>query len=328
MSGPRVRVRGIYATAITAVLAQRGFVIVDPTPIISSRLGLPQQPGPEEVAIWDRRDRQGVVVEGWRDGVEAVVAAVREAVPFALAMPSELGTGEGVLARALGPLRARYLLEFPLPAKEELDRIRASVVPTVPGHHYFKVMDPGRVDQMEAEATPGGMEAVRQALLGELVFPFFRPGATVRVYHVKAGEEGFEFKGTVRALEPGRLLVLARRFRGGGTYDGLGQPKQEGDTGMVELWEGRWFSRRIYMRQDGTILGEIYNVNTPPELYQGTVRYLDLEVDVVRFPDGRVEVQDEEVLADKERRGLLPPALVQRARACAHELAMALRALE
>jgi len=327
MSGPRVRVRGIYATALTAILAERGFVIVEPTPVICSRLGLPQQGGPEEVAIWDRRDRQGVVVEGLRGGVEAVLAAIREAVPFALALPQAARQGEGALARALGRLQARYLLEFPLPAKEELDRVRARFAPTVPGHHYFKVMDAARVDQLESEATPEGLDSLRQALLEELVWPFFRPGATVRVRHAKAGEGGFEFQGTVRALEPGRLLVLERRFRGGGTYDGLGQPKAEGDMGLVELWDGRWFSRRVYLRRDGSLIGEIYNVNTPPELYQGTVRYLDLEVDVVRFPDGRVEVQDEDVLRAKQERGLLPSALAERATSCAQELAAALRAL-
>ncbi len=327
MSGPRVRVRGIYATALTAILAQGGFIIVEPTPIICSRLGLLQRGGPEEVAIWDRRDRQGVVVEGLRGGVEEVVAAIQEAVPSALALPQAVRQGEGVLAQALGHLQARYLLEFPLPAKEELDRVRAHFAPTVPGHHYFKVMDATRVDEVESGASPEELASLRWALLEELVWPFFRPGATVRVRHAKAGEEGFEFQGTVRALEPGRLLVLERRFRGGGTYDGLGQPKAEGDMGLVELWDGRWFSRRLYLRRDGSLIGEIYNVNTPPELYQGTVRYLDLEVDVVRFSDGRVEIQDEDVLREKGQRGLLPSALVERAEACAQELVAALRAL-
>jgi len=92
----------------------------------------------------------------------------------------------------------------------------------------------------------------------------------------------------------------------------------------VELYEGRWWGKRTYFRADGTPIGEIYNIHTPPELYPDGVRYLDLEVDVVRYPDGEVELVDEEELARKVREGIIPEALADRALAEARALAAAL----
>lgn len=322
----RVKIRGIYATALTAILKEKGFVIVDPTPVMASRLGLSYQAGPEEASIRDRHDRQGIVVTGLREAVEATLRAILEAVPFALLVPIKDNI-HGALALALAPLQAHYLVEFPLPAKEVLDTIRGRYVPTVPGHHYFKIIDAASVDRYEQAMKPGQEEPIRRALLDELVAPFYRRGAEVKVWHVKAGGEGFQFRALVRSFQPGERLVLERRFRGGGFYDGLGLSKEEGDVGLVEMWEGRWFIRRVYLRRNGTLIGEVYNVNTPPELYPGWVRYLDLEVDVVCLPKGEVEIQDEQVLWRKVEKGLLPRALAEKAMACAQELFMSLRDL-
>jgi predicted RNA-binding protein associated with RNAse of E/G family len=56
------------------------------------------------------------------------------------------------------------------------------------------------------------------------------------------------------------------------------------------------------------------------------VRYIDLEVDVVRFADGRVVVVDEEDLAAAVRVGGVSPMLAEQALALAHRLAETLRA--
>jgi hypothetical protein len=60
----RVRVRGIYTTALTALLLQQGSMIVDASSAIQTRFGLPQREAPEDVNICDRQNRQGVVIEG------------------------------------------------------------------------------------------------------------------------------------------------------------------------------------------------------------------------------------------------------------------------
>ena len=325
MGGVRVKIRGIYATALTGLLLERGFEIVSPSEMIRDRFGLPDDPGPEEVLIVDRRDRQGVSIEGVRGATEEVVAALREALPYALFVPqgSPRPRGPGGPMAALLAAKARFLAEFPRPVKEALDGIRARYVPTIPGHHHLKVIDPARVDEAEAGAAPEDLPGRAAELLEALVYRHFRPGKEVEVRHGKAGD-GFFWRGTVARFVPGEVLVLERRFRAGGTYDSLEVPKEEGDHGEVELYEGRWWGKRTYFRADGTPIGEIYNIHTPPELYPDGVRYLDLEVDVVRYPDGEVELVDEEELARRVREGLIPEALADRALAEARALAAAL----
>jgi predicted RNA-binding protein associated with RNAse of E/G family len=70
---------------------------------------------------------------------------------------------------------------------------------------------------------------------------------------------------------------------------------------------------RRYFRREGTLVGELYNIGTPVEFFPDHLRYVDLELDVVRLPDGTSRLEDEGVLEDKLARGLLPPALGQAA---------------
>jgi len=311
--GVSVRIRGIYATALSALFPEQGFRLVDPSPIIRERLALRAESGPEEVSIYDRRDRQGVVVQGMRGAVAEVLSALGRAVPWAIWWPRPLPTpeGEGPFARLLEHLQARYLVEFPAPAKACLDALRARHLPTLPGHHALKAVDPRAVDEAEAQgfASPEEAQAAAHQLRHRLIYAHYRPGQQVRIRHQKAGGRGFDFTARLLALEPGHRLLLEREFRPGGRYDGLDAPILEGDRGTVELYEQAWFSRRLYRRGDGSPIGELYNINTPAEVYPDHIRYLDLEVDLVRWPDGRVALADREVLEARVQEGLLTPTL-------------------
>ncbi len=322
----KVRVRGIYATALSAVFLQSGLSLVEPSPVIQARFNLASSAGVPEVTVVDRPDRQGIVIEGLREAVSAVAAVVRRACPEAVVFVQHPSHKPGSPWSALTALMARLEVEFPSVAKQRLDEVRASIVPTLPGHHYLKVLAPEAVDQAEnANPDPEALAQRALALKQELVYKAYMPGKEVSVVHVKAGSGGFVYRATVEERRADGTLVLQRAFRPGGTYDGLGLPKQAGDYGRVELWEDRWWGRRAYFRSDGTPLGELYNVHTPPELYPDEVRYLDLEVDVVRRMDGAVEVLDREVLERKVQEGLLPPALAERALHEAEKLAKILR---
>lgn len=131
--------------------------------------------------------------------------------------------------------------------------------------------------------------------------------------------------GTVTGWQDG-LLTLDRAFSAGGTYDSLNAPKWAGDYGTIEVVQGGWVLRRTYRRVDGTLIGELYNIQTPAEVGPGFVRYTDLEVDVMRLPDGRVEVVDEADLDAAVRARGISPELAEKARAIAYRLADTLRA--
>ena len=152
----------------------------------------------------------------------------------------------------------------------------------------------------------------------------FPVGSLVRLEHGKPWKRSITMTGIVRSWRDG-LLVIERTFPAGGRYDSLGDEKLAGDHGLVEVVGGSWVLRRVYFRADGQRIGELFNIQTPAILQPGVVRYTDLEVDVVRHGDGRVEVVDTEDLARAVAIGGITPALADTALAIARRLADVLR---
>lgn len=305
----KLRVRGIYATALTALLLER-FEVVDPSEAIQTRLGLTPREEPPEVNVYDRADRHGVVVEGLRSAAAEVVAFLKARIPWAVfvekAFP-RLKHKESPLAGAWN-LLARFEGEFPKPAKDFLDGVRSTLVFTIPDHHLLKTIDPVRVDEVEAQHC---LELAYD-LKKELIWSGYVPGRALVIVHGKAGEEPIRQSGELWEVEKGRV-VIRRTFRAGGLFEGLGVPKLPGDYGFVEIYPDQWWSKRTYFRADGTPLGELYNIQTPPEFLRQEIRYLDLELDLVRTGEG-LRLIDEEVLNKKVEEGLISPALADKAR--------------
>lgn len=147
----------------------------------------------------------------------------------------------------------------------------------------------------------------------------------VSVVHGKPWKRTITMRGTVRSWD-GTLLTLERKFSGGGRYDSLNVPKLAGDWGTIEVVQGSRVLRRAYYRQDGALLGELFNIQTPAEIADGMARYVDLEVDVMRMPDGSVTVVDEDDLAAAVRVGGIDRETAEAARGLAYRLAAILRA--
>jgi hypothetical protein len=150
-------------------------------------------------------------------------------------------------------------------------------------------------------------------------------GDHVEIVHAKPWKRTITMRGVVTAWD-GTLLTVERQFSGGGLYDSLDVPKLHGDWGTIEVPRGSRVLRRAYYRRDGTLVGELFNVQTPAEIDGRGVHYVDLEVDVVRWPDGRVSVVDEHDLEAAVRAGGITPDTAAQARTVAHRLAAILRA--
>lgn len=56
----RARIRGVYSTALTKILLEHGFEIVQPSVTIKERFGLEERGESPDLDVDDRRDRQGV----------------------------------------------------------------------------------------------------------------------------------------------------------------------------------------------------------------------------------------------------------------------------
>jgi hypothetical protein len=152
-----------------------------------------------------------------------------------------------------------------------------------------------------------------------------RVGDRCEIVHAKPWKRTITMRGTVAAWD-GALLTVKRTFSGGGQYDSLHVPKLNGDWGTIEVVPGGRVLRRAYYRRNGTLVGELFNIQTPAEITDGMVRYVDLEVDVVRMPDGRVTVVDEDDLAAAVRVGGIDAETAEAARQLAYRLADVLRA--
>jgi Protein of unknown function (DUF402) len=151
------------------------------------------------------------------------------------------------------------------------------------------------------------------------------PGSMVSIVHAKPWARTLTMRGTVRSWD-GDLLTVERTFSAGGQYDSLNAPKLAGDWGTIEVRRGGWVLRRAYFRQDGTLIGELFNIQTPATIDDRGVRYVDLEIDVVRLPVGHVALVDEADLDKAVRIGGIRPETAAQARAVARRLAQILRA--
>jgi predicted RNA-binding protein associated with RNAse of E/G family len=80
----------------------------------------------------------------------------------------------------------------------------------------------------------------------------------------------------------------------------------------------------VYRDAEGERKGTYVNVCTPVECFPDVVRYVDLHVDVVKHPDGRVERVDDDELDAAETAGELPSELAEKARSVAGALERAL----
>ncbi|MGC9345202.1 MAG: DUF402 domain-containing protein [Candidatus Bathyarchaeales archaeon] len=65
----KAKVRGIYSTALTKLLLDNGFEIVQPSPTIKKRFELEESSMPPDIKIEDRYDLQGIRVLGTSDAV-------------------------------------------------------------------------------------------------------------------------------------------------------------------------------------------------------------------------------------------------------------------
>ncbi|PCR92429.1 DUF402 domain-containing protein [Natrinema ejinorense] len=68
----RARVRGIYTTAVTQLLSEAGYEVVQASEPIRERFEQSFEPAPADVSVETTRDRQGVELSGDPDAVETV----------------------------------------------------------------------------------------------------------------------------------------------------------------------------------------------------------------------------------------------------------------
>ena len=206
-----------------------------------------------------------------------------------------------------------YEVEFGGGAKKKLDEIRNRVVPTVPGHHQLKAYDPElsfAVDIAEGilAKVPNQSEKVRLGFWEALIKTKGpKKGWLFSLEHHKPDGQRIRIgPGEVVEISMEPLKVtIKRHLKPAKFYDGLELPIEFGDYAITEIEAGKWWFVHRYYDKNGNLKGEYYNINTPVEIYPDRARYIDLEVDIVKWPDGKKEIIDREKLTQHYEDGII-----------------------
>jgi Ribonuclease G/E len=206
-------------------------------------------------------------------------------------------------------------IEFPAMSKRGLDEVRRTVAPTIDGHHYYKACGE-RVStalEMAEKLLEKGYsitdveDTFKQTV--EVEYPHVDSWITIE--HVKLDGKIFHLgPAFVEDFDLDKAFIRFRRvFKREGVYDGLKTIKQPDDYAVTEARIGDLHFKTQYFSRDGKLKGTYINLNTPIELYPNGIRYVDLEVDVCIWPDGRMETIDQEKLQEALSKGVITEKL-------------------
>ncbi len=316
----KAKTRGIYSTAITKLLLDNGFDIVQPSVKVKERLELKENHDFPDLEVFDRQDKQGVQVSGTAEATNAITSILQSCLIDVVIRKGETS------ATLLGG--SRYIdVEFPALSKKKLDEIRGLVTPTVDGHHYYKtcgVNIASALDMAEKLLEKSGPREEVEKLLRQTIranYPVV--GSSIEIDHVKLHGRVFDLgKAVIEVFDqPEHLIRFRRVFRKKGIYDGLEVEKNLGDYAVTEAKMGEWHFKTQYFSKGGQYKGTYINLNTPIELYPHGIRYVDLEVDVCVWPTGRVKRLDEKKLKEAAADGVITPKLVKIIREKLQEIA-------
>lgn len=217
-------------------------------------------------------------------------------------------------------------VEFPALSKKRLDTLRRRVVPTINDHHFYKTCgEPiGSAVEVAEQLLAQGRQPreVDASFKRSIEAEFPVEDATIEIEHVKLDGQIFNL-GQAKIVAFNRAdasITYHRELTEGGIYDGLGTPKEEGDSAVTEGKIGEWFSKTTYFSKGKRVKGTYINLSTPLELYPQALRYVDLEIDISIQPNGEITVLDVEKLEEKVRAGYITQDLAVKVRMKVHNL--------
>jgi Ribonuclease G/E len=282
-----------------------------------------------KILDWQKRSRlfqlgKDLDLQGW--GVIWRTSAADQSTEF---LRNEiirlLKEGENVLKEA-EPVKAPAILwegnhfietEFPALSKKKFDEIRGVVAPTLNGHHFYKTC--GReissaVDMAEKLLEEGKCHREVEDLFRKTIqneYP--EVGSMIEIEHVKLDGRVFHLgEALIESFNNNSAVIeFSRVIRSEGVYDGLETRKEPDDIAVTEARLGEWYFKTRYFSKDGKSKGTYINLNTPIELCPYSIRYVDLEIDVCIWPDGKIEILDEEKFEKAVKEGLVTRKLTE-----------------
>lgn len=107
-----------------------------------------------------------------------------------------------------------------------------------------------------------------------------------------------KYDGTVRrswcgavASKNGSHMAVLATFSETVEHDDLGTIPA-GTVSFEHFWADRWYNVFFFRDPDGTERAAYANIAMPAKFNGATIDYVDLDIDVIRWPDGRIDVLD------------------------------------
>lgn len=314
----RVKIRGIYSTALTKLALDWDYSVVGPSVRICERFGLEPNEEPCDILIQDREDMQGVELSGEAEQLCQFLTFLQERLPDVILVHFDtMDEAEGLM---------KAVTEFPGGTKEILDELRLFVAPTVARHHRMRIIDAKLLEQAEATLclNPECKESLADKLFFQTILLPLEKSGIVRVEHIRPSGKAMRPREGALIEASGHRVVFKRTFSSG-RYDGLDIDIKPGDYGLTEVIEGSWHIKHAYFTKEGNLIGEYFNINTPVELYPYGARYVDLEVDVIQRAGQPPFMIDREKLAFLHKQGAISAGLEGRALDVAEQLMRTIR---
>ncbi|MEM2928946.1 MAG: DUF402 domain-containing protein [Nitrososphaerota archaeon] len=317
-----ISIRGIYATALVKFAIDNGLKIVNPTLKQKERFSIKEnnQIEADIYIIPNYNDLNRIFLIGKNEPLKYFIEILRKNFLDLITWKKEKIINQyikTILLRIKEDIEF-YEIEFPAISKKKLDEIRESVVFTLPYHHSLRAGG-----QNISEMISFIEKLVYEKLIdSNIILKLFsenlknmlpKMNQLVRIQHVK-------LNGRIINLTPGKVIynngnkiILKRKFKSEGIYNGLGIKKNVGDYALTEISRENWFVYSKYYNFMNNLKGEYYSICTPIEIYENYIRYVDLGIDIVKLPNNSPKVVDIEELEEAYEKGIISEWLKEKA---------------
>ena len=108
------------------------------------------------------------------------------------------------------------------------------------------------------------------------------------------------------------LLILVGTFSEDIEHNDLGHIKK-GTVSFEHFWLELWYNIFRFHAPEGTLMAHYANITMPPTFAENVIDYVDLDIDVVVWPDGRVVVLDRDDFEHNKIKYSYPDEVIQQA---------------
>ena len=229
-------------------------------------------------------------------------------------------------------------IEFPSEVKDALDKTRAKIKPTIERHHFYKSAGyASLVDlaEMIIEDRPEERRYVTSKLDKVVSRDMPRVDDSVNIEHVKLDGRNIVLARGRVAETNSRGFTIRRQFRhtnrklklNQDTLESVDVVSSEGDYAITHVVPGALTLVTNYYSRDNQLKGTYVNVNTGVEVYPsngnspGKIRYVDLEIDVVKAPiTESPRIIDQHLLKRAVQRGFITEEMADESRSKAQAI--------